>query len=380
MRGGVQKVTCVLADYFEKKGNKVFFISFDRTGCIDDERQYYLPDSGSIVSKSNCDFFTDFLKKKSIDIVINQGGIQPKASELAFLCKKQNIRLISVIHTSPLAKIKNFGSAYNETFKKHHLAWLLPLSNIRLIKQLLLFIYKEYCQNHYRNLCKLSDRVFLLSDKFKPELLYLVGDKLTNVIGMPNPLPVGRKTDGACVKDKEVLYVGRIENSEKRVDLLLHIWSKLEQKYPDWKLRIVGSGGDLDKIKSIQTNLKLKNVFFEGFQSPLSYYESSPILTMTSSYEGFGMVLIEGMSCGAVPIAFSSFLSVTDIIDDNKNGMLVTPFNVDEYVFKLEILMTDNQLRANYAKEAVKKSATFDLNVIGEKWLKIMQKLIMNKL
>lgn len=47
---------------------------------------------------------------------------------------------------------------------------------------------------------------------------------------------------------------------------------------------------------------------------------------MASAFEGFGLVLVEAMSYGVVPMAFNSFSNCSDIIDDDKNGILVTPF------------------------------------------------------
>ena len=35
-------------------------------------------------------------------------------------------------------------------------------------------------------------------------------------------------------KDKELLYLGRIDYNQKRVRRVIDIWNKLEKKYPDW--------------------------------------------------------------------------------------------------------------------------------------------------
>ena len=96
---------------------------------------------------------------------------------------------------------------------------------------------------------------------------------------------------------------------------------------------------------------------------------------MTSSSEGFGVVLIEAMQNGAVPIAFNSYLSITDIIDNTKNGILVTPMDIDEYVDKLSILIDNNDLRLQLAKEGLIKSKKFSIEIIGNKWLKLFDEV-----
>ncbi len=75
----------------------------------------------------------------------------------------------------------------------------------------------------------------------------------------------------------------------------------------------------------------IPNIRFVGYQDPLPYQLESSISCMTSLYEGWGMVLTEAMQCGAVPIAFNSFASVTDVIDHGRNGILVKPFSIKQY-------------------------------------------------
>ena len=103
-------------------------------------------------------------------------------------------------------------------------------------------------------------------------------------------------------------------------------------KYEDWSLIIVGGGRQLDEMRQLAANLKLVNVKFEGFQDPKSYYERASIFCMTSSYEGFGIVLVEAMQYGVVPMAFNSYISVTDIIENGVMVFLIEPFDIDAYV------------------------------------------------
>ena len=162
--GGVERVTFSLANYFESKGYKVFFLGLTDYYSIKDKRQFFLPDSSSI-SERNIIFFRTFLVEKSIDIVINQGGTIPEISKLAYHCKIEGVKLISVVHNSPLATIKNFSSAYKSKFEQIGIAWLLPFTDTKLLKNLILKLYKLKYAKHYKSLCKKSDYVFLLSEK-----------------------------------------------------------------------------------------------------------------------------------------------------------------------------------------------------------------------
>ena len=91
---------------------------------------------------------------------------------------------------------------------------------------------------------------------------------------------------------------------------------------------------------------------------------------MASNSEGFPMVLVEAMQYGCVPFAFNSFASLTDIIDDGENGMIIPPFDEDEYADRIVkfVNMSDAQ-QLKFRRNAVEKSKTFSVENIGKKWI-----------
>lgn len=375
-KGGVQRVTSVLADYFVEKDHSVLYLALEqkKNHQCHPSRQFFLPDKASICSKINIDFIREFVKNKKIDILINQGGIVVDISKLTYSLKNENVKILQVVHNSLLSKINHFESAFYDRFKAKKISFVLPVTKNKLVKNILLQIYKRRYASHFKELCSRSDQVVLLSRSFMPELRFFVGDSdFSNVTAISNPcsfLPNSIST----VKQKEILFVGRINSSQKRVDLLLRIWARLHHAHPDWKLIIVG-GGDLPQMKKFANILNLQNFSFEGFQDPAPYYERASIFAMTSSFEGFPMVLPEAMQYGLVPFAFNSFASVNDIIDDDVNGCLIKPFEIDEYVSKLKDLMINlDQLRL-MSLNAQEKSKQFNITHIGNQWLQLFEEL-----
>ena len=43
-------------------------------------------------------------------------------------------------------------------------------------------------------------------------------------------------------KEKQLLYVGRLDQPHKGVDRLLYIWNKIENDFSDWELIVLGDG------------------------------------------------------------------------------------------------------------------------------------------
>src|SRR5690606_14985825 len=107
-----------------------------------------------------------------------------------------------------------------------------------------------------------------------------------------------------------------------------------------------------------------------------AYYRKSAIFAMTSSAEGFGMTLIEAQQMGCVPVAFNSFLSLHDIIDDGENGYTIENNNLELYVDKLYNLMHDSGLRRTLAINAIQKSKDFRIEKIGRQWVELFNELI----
>ena len=369
--GGVERVTFTLANFFESKGLEVFFLGMSSFGHTTDARQFYLPDRSSIVSQINIDFLRNLISEKSINVVINQGGTSPELSELAKSFKNGETKLISVIHNSLMATVKNFSSVYEFKCDIIFIRWLLPLTKMKAFNFFLKELYKLKYSKHYKLLCDNSNLVVLLSEQYKDELTFLIdGKHIDNVLSIANPLSFDDVKH--MNKRKEILYVGRINTSQKRIDLLLRIWKLLDGSSDDWTLNVVGDGEELESIKLLSNQLNLRNVIFHGACDPKPFYESASILCLTSSFEGFPMTLIESMQHGVVPVAFNSFLAITDIIDDEINGCIITPFDINEYVYKLARLMTDDNELKMKSVEARLKAGNFNLLTIGEQWIKIL--------
>lgn len=374
-KGGVQRVTTVLADYFESFGINVFYLSLERTSLDESisPRQFYLPYQSDV--RDNFEFFSEFLQDNKISIVINQAGINRDISKLVYAAKDFNIKVISVVNNSIMSGVNNFSSLYKKRVRRYGLEFLLPLANIQPIKIFLRYLYKVKYQKHYKELCERSDRVIILSNSFRQELSFMVGGPCAaTVLTIPNPLAFSPKAINLNDKKKELLFVGRVNCPFKQVDVLLKIWSSLNVRFPNWTLKIVGEdvGGELT---SLSNTLGLKNVSFEGFQDPTPFYSSASIFCLTSSSEGFGLVLIEAMRFGVVPFAFSSYDSVTDIIDSGNVGVLIEPFDCRQYSAELSKLMLDRLRREEMAIMAQQKSFEYSVDVIGGKWLTLFTDL-----
>jgi glycosyltransferase involved in cell wall biosynthesis len=379
-KGGVQRVTSVLANYFLTKDIQVSFLSAkprekesEDTGNF---AYYNLPDSTSIVNGENIAFFRKLLQEQNIDVVINQGAIFPKISTLSFVAKQLDVILISVIHNSLFAKIENAYFTYEHRLKSKHLGFLLYLFKCSLVKSFLKKSYILKYINHYKKIYKYSDKIVLLSQKYCIEYEEFVKNTHEKLISITNPLsfPV---SDLSLLTKKEhrILYVGRLDFEQKRVDVLLAVWSVIQKEFPSWRLTIVGDGPAKEDIKRIIATKRLEKIDLVGFCDPKPYYACSSIFCLTSSYEGFGMVLPEAMFFGTVPIGFNSYKVITDIIESGKNGILIKPFNKEQYISELRKLIFEEENLQKMAIAAKEKAMEFSVDIIGNRWISMLSQL-----
>ena len=143
---------------------------------------------------------------------------------------------------------------------------------------------------------------------------------------------------------------------------LIDIWAFVQEKFKSstppplhsWKLIIVGDGEMRDEIESKIKNLGLQDsIVLKPFTKDIeSEYLAASIYAMSSSFEGFPMVLLESCSYGLCPISFDIKTGPSDIIENNKSGYLIQDNDLHTYAHKLIELMSDENKRKTMGETA----------------------------
>lgn len=101
---------------------------------------------------------------------------------------------------------------------------------------------------------------------------------------------------------KLVLVVARLEK-EKNVAASIRAFAEIAKTDSTAGLVIIGSGSQRVPLENLVKELGIeKKVVFEGAQDPFPFYKAADLFLLTSSYEGFGVVLVEALAaeCPAV--------------------------------------------------------------------------------
>ncbi|MGN0835633.1 MAG: glycosyltransferase [Candidatus Spyradosoma sp.] len=362
-RGGIERTTEVLARELTRRGNGVQILVWRGEPDASVEfPQSVFPQRKPRNTTENRELFVRTLREEKIDVVVFQCGAGwrfPFPSE-ARAC---GVPVVSVIHTVP----DSFKARYRVKYSGVARWWNTLTKRWRQARK-------------YRFNYDCCARTVVLAESLEPTLEKFL---TRSQIAEGRIAAIANAATYACVpeaelsrKKKELLFVGRMSFVEKRPDLLLRAWTKLQTAFPEWSLRFVGDGENLSELKRLAGKLGAERVRFEGFCDPAPFYRDAAIFCMTSAYEGFGMVLVEAAAFGCVPVAFESYAAARDIISDGENGALVPAFDVDAYAETLARFMRDDALRERLARNALAQiPSKFSPQKIGDAWETLFEKI-----
>jgi glycosyltransferase involved in cell wall biosynthesis len=142
-----------------------------------------------------------------------------------------------------------------------------------------------------------------------------------------------------------IMYAGWLYKL-KGLQFLIEAWSRLQDKYPAFKILIVGDGPYRAELEEKVKKLKVKRVEFVGWKKLHEVKElmrNCYAFILPSLSEGLGRVLIEAAMLRK-PAIGSRVDGIPDIIQDKKTGYLVEPGNIDDIEDKLDSLLGNPEL------------------------------------
>ena len=216
-----------------------------------------------------------------------------------------------------------------------------------------------------------SDAYTVLCGSYRREVAQALGlDPATaHIHAIENP---ERKVEAVNYeKEKMILFCGRFENWSKRIDRLLRIWAKVQDRMPDWKLVIVGDGPAGKSLRKMAEELGLERISFEGHRSNVQdYYRRASVVALTSETEGWPLALTEGQAHGCIGVAFGCTSGVKEILSPESGcGFVVPPFDEDAYAATLlEIASMSDEDILKIRQNSVEKRLQYVPEVIAEKW------------
>jgi len=295
--------------------------------------------------------------------------------------------------TIPIKRLKNpsfmFSSFLKTKFKKgndiahaHHIIAALAMKNFSCKK--ILSIHGVYSKNIDQLYGKTISNI---SKKYEKMALNLV-DAITvnskegydyytkmgfNVVQIPNAIDLNLIPKKSTKQFKnQLIFAGRL-SKEKGIEILLETASQLPNNY---HLLIAGSGPLEEKVRKLSD--EKTNLHYLGYQSKqnmLSLIQGSDLLIQPSLEEGISSTLLEAMACGTCVLG-SDIEGISEVIENNKTGLLVEPNNSDELLNKILYLLPKKEKRLSMANEGLERVKKYDWKIVGKLYVNFYESLL----
>lgn len=353
--GGAERVISILSKAFVEKGHKVNIGVFNATP---QNVAYNLDSNVNIVQIQSCGIrsikgfkkslknIEDFLSDSNTDIVLCFANTV--CALVSIVCKKMKLPIIFSERSDPRHYLKGFSDKL--------LQWLM-LKNIKHV---------VFQTNGAKN---------LYPKKIRKNSVVILNPLDTSC--MPNYYDGERR--------KVIVSVGRIQES-KRPDVLIDAFCKIADKYSDYSLELYGKvyakKDYLENITSqIEKNGLTDRIKFMGPSSDIfNDIKDASLFAMTSDYEGLPNALLEAMALGLPCVSTRcSPGGAEELIEDGKNGYLVSCGDVDALAKRMGLMLDDYENALNVGKEALKVKERVELNVIIDAWEKYINHVMESK-
>jgi glycosyltransferase involved in cell wall biosynthesis len=178
--------------------------------------------------------------------------------------------------------------------------------------------------------------------------------------------------------DKFILFVGTLEPRKNIVGMIraLNLLLDKNKNLEDYKLILGGPRGWLHekifKVARLSTH-KDKILFIGPIErSDRAFvYSMATVFIYPSFFEGFGLPLLEAMTCGT-PIVTSNRSSIPSVV--GRSAIMIDPYRIGEIAWAIESVIFDEELSQRLIKEGLKKSKEFSWKKGVEKLKKLIEK------
>ena len=168
-----------------------------------------------------------------------------------------------------------------------------------------------------------------------------------------------------------IVFLGRLV-SDKGVDLLLRSFAELS--YPLARLTIIGSGPERESLEWLAQELDIHDsVSFIGSlqgSALVDLLNQNEIMVIPSIWrEPFGIVALEGLACGCVPLV-SDGGGLVDAV--GQAGLSFKRGDINDLAEKMRLLLSDPKLLANLRAKTAAHLAMFERHTVSRRYLDVL--------
>jgi len=225
-----------------------------------------------------------------------------------------------------------------------------------------------------------ADAIIVVSGMLQKSMLYwkLWNDNyfiVPNVVETEKFIPPSIKETRS---KKRIIHVSCFEDKSKNISGFLRAVKSLSNRRNDFECLVVGNGPDYKQLMEYRKTLEIPEttVVFTGLKTGKSLveaYQSSDFLVLSSHYETFGTVVVEGMSCG-LPVVATQTGIVPEIITAD-NGLMVPPDDEEALTNGMDLMLDK---LGTYDKQKIRATVLnrFSEEIVADSLYNIYQRIV----
>jgi len=161
---------------------------------------------------------------------------------------------------------------------------------------------------------------------------------------------------------------GRL-SEQKNYPLMLQSFAEIKYRFPDSELIIMGDGELGEGLKQQCRELKISDaVTFTGnIPDVENYLRSAQSYLMSSDYEGLPLTVLEAMAAG-LPIISTKAGGVVDVVEHEKNGLLVDCGDQEGLIHAMEHLIQSPELCKQFSECSVALAQKYSIAACAEQY------------
>lgn len=347
-KGGSERVMVNLAEYLNKEGYQVTMVTQHKKNeeypLSDDIKRVF-----SEIEDSNCgritNFVRRFIKLRKIWKTENPDII------LSFIGKNN----IMAILTAAFLKIPVVVSVRGEPREEYY--------NESMRRQArLVFFYAAGI------IMQTKESTFFFPKRIRRKTVLL-----------PNPLnPSFIRPFYAGNRDKKIVAVGRMDEN-KNHKMLISAFSKIHEKFPEYRLEIYGDGECRKELENMIQMLRLQDaVVLPGVvENVADYIQKASVFVLTSFSEGMPNTIMEAMALG-IPCISTDCTNggPRALIKNGENGILIPTGDEKALEKSLCYLLDNSDIREKISIKAYEIQKDYNPDMVNQQWKKYLEGVI----
>ncbi len=200
---------------------------------------------------------------------------------------------------------------------------------------------------------------------------------------VPNPIDILGFSPKQDVREREVLFVGRLERG-KGLTVLCRIVPSVLQRCPDVRVRVLGSDGVDEYGRSWRLRMldglseeHRRRIAFEHVsrRDLVESYRNASVCIVPSLWENCPYVVLEAMACGT-PVVATRSGGLPELVQDGRTGFLVGPDDPEGFANAICDLLNDPEKSRRMGAEARRQAVSlFSTETVAREMLDVYRDL-----